>query len=331
MKRLLLFLSHWRNWAGPLLVMVMAGLAIAAPAISPQAEPENPQVFQRVGSPSDMLPRPPDDNALLGTLAGQYDVLFTLLWGLRQAFQFGLTVTLITGAFGVIYGAASGYLGGLANNVMMRVADALLAFPTLAAIVFMRQIIAILLEASGAIYLGGVPYFLGEGLAPMEQSSLQQFLLRFEPVMWALVLLSWMPYARLTNAIVLRLRNVDFVLSAQALGAGRVRVILRHILPNALSPSIVLAARDVGGMVVLQATYSFIGLGGNSPWSMLLASSRNWIVGPGGNPFTYWWTYLPVVLALILFSLGWNFIGDSLNEWLNPRKQLMPGGVGSSL
>ena len=111
--------------------------------------------------------------------------------------------------------------------------------------------------------------------------------------MWSLVLFSWMPYARLINASVLRLRNAEYVISARALGAGHARIILRHLLPNTVSPEIVLAARDVGGMVILQATFTFIGLGGNSPWGYFLAMARNWVVGPGGNPLTYWWTYIP--------------------------------------
>jgi peptide/nickel transport system permease protein len=318
MKRGLAFFRHWRNWVGLLILAVLIGLAIATPVISPQEDPADPQFFRQVGRGSDMQPRPPGEQAALGTLPGQYDVLFTILWGLRQAFQFGLLVTLATGVVGILYGAASGYLGGWVNNIMMRIADAFLAFPVLAAIVFMRQIIYILMEGTGAYY----DAYRKIWYTPEVYSTLQTFLTQFDPVMWSLILLSWMPYARLVNASVLRLRNTDFVLSARALGAGKIPIILRHILPNAISPAIVLAARDVGGMVVLQATFSFIGLGGHSPWSELLATARNWIVGPGGNPLVYWWTYLPAVLALILFSVGWNFTGDSLNEWLNPRKQL---------
>jgi peptide/nickel transport system permease protein len=315
MKRGLAFFKHWRNWVGLIILAVMGGLAAATPVIAPQEDPSNPQNFQVVGRATDMQPHPPGGESVLGTLAGQYDVLFTILWGLRKAFQFGLSVTLITGAFGILYGAASGYLGGWANHLMMRIADAFLAFPVLAAIFFMRQMINILLEGTGAYILSNNNWYLPEDISPF-----QTFLLQADPVLWSLVLLSWMPYARLINASVLRLRTTDFVLSARVLGAGQAWIVLRHILPNAISPAVVLAARDVGGMVVLQATFTFIGMGSNSPWSELLAAARNWVVGPGGNPLVYWWTYLPAVLALIVFSLGWSFLGDSLNDWLNPRK-----------
>jgi len=315
MKRGVYFVRHWRNWVGLLFLAYLAGMAIAAPYLAPQDDPSNPQIFQRIGKVTDLLPHPPSEKALLGTLSGQYDVYFTVVWGLRQAFLFGLSVSLIAAVFGILYGATSAYLGGLANNVMMRIADAFLTFPVLAAIVFMSQIIAVILQQVGFYDAYHQSWFFSETL-----STFQKLLLKFDPVAWTLILFSWMPYARLVNASVLRLRKVDYVTSARALGAGNVRIIIRHLLPNAISPEVVLAARDVGGMVILQATFSFIGLGGNSPWGSLLAQARNWIVGPGGNPFVYWWTYIPATVVLILFSVSWNFVGDSLNEWINPRK-----------
>ena len=316
MKRASSFFRRWRNWLGIILIAILALLAIAAPLLAPQDDPANPQVFQRVGKGSDTLPHPPDQSALLGTLTGQYDVWFSLLWGLRQAFQFGLTVTLVTAGFGVIYGAISGYLGGFTNNLMTRISDAFMAVPILAVIVFIRQIIVILLENTGAFLLPSS----NEWVILSAVSVVQQFLIKADPVLWALIFFSWMPYARLVNASVLRLRKVEYVTAARALGADSRRIILRHLLPNAISPEIVLAARDVGSVVILQATFTFIGLGGNSPWGSMLSMARNWIVGPGGNPFVYWWTYVPATMLLIFFSISWSFVGDSLNEWLNPRK-----------
>lgn len=310
------FLHRWRSWLGLVLLAYLAGMAIAAPYLAPQADPSNPQVFQRVGKATDPVPHPPNEKALLGTLSKQYDVWFTVVWGLRQAFQFGLSVTIVAAAFGILYGATSAYLGGVTNNVMMRVADAFLTFPVLAAIVFMSQIIGVLLKATGAY----ISYYYNVWMFAETLTAMQQLLVNIDPVMWSLVLLSWMPYARLVNASVLRLRNVEYVTSARALGAGHARVILRHLLPNVISPEIVLAARDVGGMVIIQATFTFIGLGGNSPWGQLLSNARDWVVGPGGNPLVYWWTYIPATFLLILFSVSWNFVGDSLNDWLNPRK-----------
>jgi peptide/nickel transport system permease protein len=313
MRRVWRFLHNWRNWVGVLLISFIIGLAIVTPLLAPQEDPANPQYLHQVGRSTDTVPRPPSEKALLGTLPRQYDVFYSLLWGLRQAIGFGLSVSLVAASFGVIYGATSAYLGGLANNVMMRITDAFLTVPVLAAVVFMRQIIVVLLEKTGIL-------LIYPGFIPQQLSRLQEFLMNSDPMLWSLILLSWMPYARLVNASVIRLRDIDYVVSARALGASHRRIILRHLLPNVLSPEIVMAARDVGGMVILQATFTFIGLGGNSPWGAVLATARDWVVGPGGNPFRYWWTYLPVTFAIILFSMSWNFLGDSLNEWFNPRK-----------
>jgi peptide/nickel transport system permease protein len=316
MKRGLILLRHWQNWVGLILLAYLSGIAIAAPYLAPRHNPDNPQLFQQVGRGTDTTPHPPSDQALLGTLSGQFDVWFTCVWGLRQAFQFGLSVTIITAVFGIIYGGVSAYFGGMINNAMMRITDAFMAFPIIAVIVFIRQIIVILLDNAGAFFDPRVNAWFPQ----QTFSTLQQFLLHTDPIMWSLIFFSWMPYARLVNSSVLRLRNVEFITSARALGAGHLRIILRHMLPNAISPEIVLAARDVGGMVILQATFTFIGLGGNSPWGEMLSRARNWVVGPGGNPLVYWWTYIPVTLLLIIFSVSWNFVGDSLNDWMNTRK-----------
>ena len=74
-----------------------------------------------------------------------------------------------------------------------------------------------------------------------------------------------------------------------------------------------------GAMVILEASFTFIGISGYLPWGVLLVSGRNWIIGPGGNPLAYWWVFLPVTLALVLFGLGWNLLGDGLNDALNPK------------
>jgi len=103
------------------------------------------------------------------------------------------------------------------------------------------------------------------------------------------------------------------------MGAKSSRIILRHLIPNSVAPSIVLAARDVGGMVVIQAAFTFIGLDGSSTWGNILTIGRDWILGPGGGIITYWWVYVPATLALIMFGIGWNLLGDGLSELLDPR------------
>jgi hypothetical protein len=92
-------------------------------------------------------------------------------------------------------------------------------------------------------------------------------------------------------------------------------VIRRHLVPNSISPAVVLAARDVGSAVILQATIVMLGLGGNSPWGSLLAIGRKWIVS---GVLNYWWVYVPITAAIVLFGVTWNLVGDGLSEALAP-------------
>jgi len=120
------------------------------------------------------------------------------------------------------------------------------------------------------------------------------------------------------NTVVLRIKQTQYIQASRALGAGHSTIIFRHLIPNSITPVLVLAARDVGGMVLLQATFTFIGLGGESLWGNLLVWGRDYIITPGGL-LTYWWVFLPATLALVLFGIGWNLLGDGLNDLLNPR------------
>src|SRR5512142_386871 len=160
MRHIRHFFSRWQNWLGFLLVLGFVMMAIAAPIVSPM-DPKEPGIFQKVGRTRlerlKPTPRPPYDLAPLGTLPYQYDVFHTLVWGARDALRFGLVVALISGLFGVIFGAVAGYAGGIVNTVMMRIADAFLAFPVIAGVVFLEQLMATTIEAAGGIYLFNTP------------------------------------------------------------------------------------------------------------------------------------------------------------------------------
>lgn len=320
MRHLRHYLSRWQNWLGLLLVLLFVVLAIAAPALSPM-DPKKPDIFKQVGRTRserlDIKPQPPSDIALLGTLPYQYDVFHTLVWGSRDALKFGLVVVLIAGVFGVIYGAVAGFSGGFVNTVLMRVADAFLAFPVIAGVVFLQQLVAIAVEAAGGFY-----YFDFRGLGPRfdmvgNPAPIQVLLSYINPLMLTLILFIWMPYARLVNTMVLSLKNTEFVHASRALGSSSSRTIFRHVIPNSISPAIVLMARDVGGVVILQATLTFIGLGGNSPWGDMLSQGRNYIISAGGL-LSYWWVYIPATAAVMLFAIAWSLLGDGLNDLLDP-------------
>ena len=322
------FFARWQNWLGLFMVLSFVLMALAAPLLSPM-DPKNPGLFQKVGHTRaerlDLTPHPPSDIAPLGTLPYQYSVYHTLVWGSRDALQFGLTVVLIAGIFGVVWGAVAGFSGGAVNTVMMRVADAFLAFPVIAGVVFLQQLLAIAVEAAGGMYLFGlgpqVNPNIGSGrlIDIVGNPAPIQILLSFvEPMILSLILFMWMPYARLVNSMVLSLKNTEFIHASRALGSSSTRTVFRHIIPNSVSPSVVLMARDIGGVVILQATLTFIGLGGDSPWGDMLSLGRNYIINAGGL-LRYWWVYIPATVVVMLFAIAWNLLGDGLNDILDPK------------
>ena len=316
MRPLRVFLSRWQNWLGLLIVFAFTVVSLAAPLLS-QPNDTTWGAFKMVGRSTDFTPHPPSDVAPLGTLPGQIDVYHALVWGGREAMIFGLSVALGALLFGSLFGAIAGYAGGAVNGVMMRVADAFLTFPALAGVVFLQQLVAVTIESLGGVsfnsyYHGPVADF------QFTPPPFAVFLMKVDPILISLILFSWMPIARIVNTMVITLKQTDFIQAARAMGGGPLWVIRRHLLPNAIGPALVLASRDVGSSVILQATITFIGLGGASPWGILLSLGRNWVIGPGGNLLSAWWVFLPMTLAIIFFGVGWNLIGDGLAEALDP-------------
>lgn len=302
MRNLRRFLSRRQNLLACAIVGFYILIAIIAPQLAPPDDADNPSPFKIVGRSYDKIPHPPSAESPLGTIPGQMDVYHTLVWGTRSALRFGLMVTLTTACLGVLIGAISGYYGGAVNGLVMRITDAFLTFPAIAGVWLLGQV---MMPASA----------FGEP-TPLQEALIK---LKLSPVMLTFILLSWMPYTRLINANIVRLKQTEYVQAARAVGARNVRIILRHLLPNALSPAIVLAARDVGGMVILESAFTFVGLGGATEWGVLLVTGRDYVIGMGGNPLTYWWVFLPATLALVFFGIGWNLLGDGLNTLLNPR------------
>ncbi|HSO11423.1 MAG TPA: ABC transporter permease [Anaerolineales bacterium] len=317
MKRFRRFFSRWQNWIAIILILGYFGMAISAPYLSPD-DPKQPGPFMRVGKATRGEPQPPDEKAVLGMLPFGMDVYHALVWGSRDALQFGLIVTISTAFFGIFYGALSGVVSQRMGSLLMNVADSFLAFPPIAGVVFLQQLFAVTVVALGGMYFNS-PYF-GRVIEITGPATLIQTLLEtVNPLMLSLIVFSWMPYARLVNSIVLTLRQTDFVQAARALGGSSFWVIRKHLLPNSITPALVLAARDVGGVVLLQATLTFINIGGGSVWGSMLSQARNWVIGPGGSLLTYWWVFLPPTLAVMLFGIAWNLFGDGLSDVLDPR------------
>jgi peptide/nickel transport system permease protein len=320
MRVLRRFFSSWQNILGLLVITTFAIMALIAPWISPMAS-KDPGIFQRVGRAVDYEPQPPSEKALLGTLPGQFDVFHALVWGIAEALRFGLMVAGVSALIGVFMGAVSGYAGGFINSTIMRITDAFLAFPVIAGVVFIQQLVNITITS-----MGGMIYFrpdVGKIVdVPTSLVGIQAFLQRSDPLLISLILFSWMPFTRLVNTLVITLKQTGFVQAARALGAGPFWIIRRHLMPHTIAPVLVLAARDVGAVVIFQATLTFIGIGGNSTWGSILSIGRNWVLGPGGNLFAYWWVFMPATLAVILFGIAWNLLADGINEVNLPPSEM---------
>ena len=299
------FVARKRNALALVVVFAYVATAVATPALSPPDDPTQPPGFKVVGNAyRDRVPHPPGEAPPLGTTSQQYDVFHSLVWGARSALRFGLIVAGVSAALGTLVGALSGYVGGRLHGLVMRVADAFLAFPAVVGVLLFSRLFATDVR-DPFVPPTPIPSLLAD--------------LGLNAIIVTLIAFSWMPYARLVSANVQRFKETDFVTAARAVGARPGRILFRHLLPHALSPAVVLVARDVGYMVILDGTFAFFDLGGTVEWGQILAQNRTWILGIGGNPFTYWWVFLPPMLALIGFGVAWNVIGDGLNVSLNPR------------
>lgn len=326
MRRRRRFFGRASNVIGLALVLFFVLVAALAPRLAPPLNPDDPWPFKVYSQSFSRQPLPPAPDIPLGTTpqirnlpqygiapgqdaSYQWDVYYTLIWGARSALRFGLVVTVATAAIGVLIGLISGYVGGWFSLLVMRITDAFLAFPVIAGIWVIQR----------AFYSNIYNPFLD----PMTLTGWEAFLYqsRIDPILITFILFLWMPYARLMNAQVRGAMTTDYVQAARSMGARGSRIIFRHLLPNTIAPAVVLAARDVGGVVVLACAFIFIGFGGNVAWGTLLVTSRDYVIGIGGNPFEYWWTFIPVSVALILFGVGWNLLGDGLNSLLNPYER----------
>ncbi|NLE43784.1 MAG: ABC transporter permease [Chloroflexi bacterium] len=286
--------AHPALLVGVILISIYGAIALIAP-LAARPVGNDPYVLPRYGLVGD--PEPPSLEHPLGLMQDRYDMLYGMVWGTRVAFRVGLLITLGRALIGITIGLISGYYGGRIDALMMRITDAFMAFPIVAGVLIMLTLFA------------GDQFGIqkGEGVDAIEI---------------ALIAFGWMQYARLVRGNVLVERSRDYVYAAVSTGARDRRILFRHILPNAAQGLFVMLASDVGAMVVTMAALTFIGLSGDKPladWGMMLKYSRNWIVGAPTRAFEYWYTYVPPVVAIVLFSVGWGLIGDGLRETLDPR------------
>jgi peptide/nickel transport system permease protein len=209
------------------------------------------------------------------------DIFSRILHGARISLFTGLTVVALAAGVGTLVGTLAGYLGGWWDEAIMRITDIFFAFPSL----------ILAMAIAGA---------LGPSL---------------ENALIAVAVVSWPIYARLLRGQVLVLRDQEFVQAARAIGVGNAGILLRHILPNTLSPLLVQASFDMGGTILAVSGLSFIGFGAQPPtpeWGVMISEGRNYITAQ------WWLTFFPA-MAMLLVVTGFNLVGDGLRDILDPR------------
>lgn len=290
------------------LIVFFIVLSLAAPLIAPPFPDTDPYMIPRDGFSPDPRPmgsewvgdQPPlpfwyqpimhSDQwvHLMGTSAGQYDIFYGVIWGVRTAFKTGFVIVISTLIIGLAIGSISAYYGGLIDNILMRIVDIFLTLPFIMAALIMAAV-----------------------LTPrLGRSTL--------PTIIALITFGWMGYARLIRGDILSVKERDFILAARVIGVKDRSILLKHIIPNAIFPTLVIASLGIGDVVLSFAALSFLGIGapeGYADWGQLLSFARNWIT----NLTQYWYILVWPGVILVLFVLGWNLLGDALRDVLDPK------------
>ncbi|CDZ68718.1 ABC-type dipeptide/oligopeptide/nickel transport system, permease component [Neorhizobium galegae bv. orientalis] len=269
--------SGWRTFLGRR-TMLMAGAGILLffvllAVAAPLIAPCDP-ILQDGGARL----QPPSLLHPFGTDNFGRDILSRIIWGARVDLQIALIGVAFPFVIGTILGTVAGFFGGIVDALFMRIVDIILAFPFL---VLMLSIITILGPGLGSFYI-------------------------------AMALVGWVSYARLIRAQILVLKNNDYAVAAVSLGFGRMRIMFRHLLPNAIAGSIVFSMSDAVLVLLSGAAVSYLGLGVQPPvaeWGVMVAEGQSFIT-------TAWWITLFPGLSIVFLAFGFSMLGDALGELL---------------
>ena len=269
---LVLIKNHFLFFLGTGIVLCMAFFAVFAPYLTPYS-PTEPNV--------DMMLLPPSSSHVLGTDAVGRDIFTRLLYGARVSLWVGFIAVGISSAIGIALGLISGYFGGIIDEIIMRLVDIMLCFPS---------------------------FFLILAVIAFLEPSVTN-------IMVVIGLTSWTGLTRLVRAETLSLRERDFVLAAKLSGASKFRILFVHILPNTLAPVFVSATLGIAGAILVESSLSFLGLGVQPPypsWGNMLLDGKDVL---SNAP----WLSLFSGLAIFITVLGYNLLGESLRDMLDPR------------
>ena len=256
---------------GLVVILAWFALALLAPVLAPYP-PLEQNIQQRL--------QPPNDTYRLGTDELGRDVLSRVLYGGRITIPAGLAVVVINSIVGWLVGAIAGFAGRVWDEVMMRVTELFMAFPTI--------ILAMAVTAA---------------LGPEIRNAVL-----------ALVIVRWTNYARLTRGLVIEAKTAEYVTATRSLGARNPYLLFKTLLPNTIAPVVVYGSLDIGNAILLFAGLSFLGLGPepSSPeWGRMISI--------GIHFFDQWWMWLFPGLAIASLVMAFNFIGDGLRDMLDPR------------
>jgi peptide/nickel transport system permease protein len=318
MKVLVRLLKNPTSLTGIILLIIFVIMAITAPLFAPPPEnSRDPYLIPRDGFST--TPKAPNDAHPLGTTEGQYDIYYGVFWGARTAFRIGVVITLFTTLIGLFVGSISGFFGGWIDELLMRITEIFQAFPFLLAAITLTSVLQTVMgreEASALVFLAKLLAMVTFFQNPLQDVDTVQ--LQVLTGMLAIIVFGWMTYARVIRGNILSVKEFEYAVAARTVGAGNMRILFRHLLPNAVFPVLVIASMNIGSYVLTFAALSFLGLGaqrGYADWGQMISFARNWVPSLA----EHWWIVVYPGAAIIFFVLAWNLVGDALRDILDPR------------